>query len=116
VRRAFAHGATGDTIVSTPGFRINASRRDGTGEAEIHRGETDIFYVLDGEATVVTGGQILNSHEVSPGEVRGAGLRGGREQRLTSGDVLTIPNGVPHWFKEVRRPLHYFVVKSLARP
>jgi uncharacterized protein GlcG (DUF336 family)/mannose-6-phosphate isomerase-like protein (cupin superfamily) len=99
-------------LVSEAGFRVNASRRDGPGEAEVHLGDTDIFYVLQGHATVVTGGQVVQPRNLSATEVRGAELSGGEERRIGKGDVLTIPRGVPHWFKQVDAPFTYYVVKD----
>ncbi|HKS55390.1 MAG TPA: heme-binding protein [Steroidobacteraceae bacterium] len=99
-------------LVSETGFRVNASRRDGPGEAEVHLGDTDIFYVLQGQATVVTGGQVVQPRNLSATEVRGAELRGGEERHIGKGDVITIPRGVPHWFKQVDAPFTYYVVKD----
>ena len=99
-------------LVSEAGFRVNASRRDGPGEAEVHLGDTDIFYVLQGHATVVTGGQVVQPRNLSATEVRGTELSGGEERRIGKGDVITIPRGVPHWFKQVDAPFTYYVVKD----
>jgi glc operon protein GlcG len=116
VAQAYARGETGDMLVSQDEFRVNASRRDTAGMAEVHLRETDIFYVVAGSATVVTGGEVLESHAIAPGEIRGTALRGGAAQRISAGDVLTIPHGVPHWFKSVTTPFRYFVVKSVTAP
>jgi glc operon protein GlcG len=109
---AYGQGETGGTLVTGEAFRVNASRRDGPGQAEVHRTDTDIFYVLDGSATVVTGGELLEPRDVAAGEVRGSSIRGGVERALRGGDVITIPAGVPHWFRDVTRPFLYYVVKS----
>lgn len=114
VTAAFAKDDTGATLVSRADFRVSASRRDGPGQAEVHATDTDIFYVLEGKATVLTGGELVDPHNVAPGEVRGTALRGAIEHQLSRGDVLTIPRGVPHWFKSVTTPFRYFVVKSTA--
>jgi uncharacterized protein GlcG (DUF336 family)/mannose-6-phosphate isomerase-like protein (cupin superfamily) len=114
VRAAFQRGETGATLVEHGRFRVNASRRDRPGEAELHEHETDIFYVLEGRANVVFGGELLAPRIEGSGELRGDGIRGGDSLQLGPGDVLTIPNGVPHWFREVRAPFRYFVVKSLT--
>jgi len=114
VARAFKAGATGGTLVSEPAFRVEASRRDGAGEAELHTRDTDIFYVLEGSATVVTGGEIVGAHEVAPGEIRGSALEGGKSYHIAKGDVFTIQNGVPHWFKSVATPFRYYVIKSVS--
>ena len=106
VEAAFAQGETGATLVEGTAFRVAASRRDGMGLAEVHATDTDIFYVLEGRATVVTGGELVDGKQTSPNEIRGSAIRGG--------DVLTIPRGVPHWFRSVAAPFHYYVVKSVA--
>jgi uncharacterized protein GlcG (DUF336 family) len=109
VDAGFARDAT---LVTTSAYRVNASHRDGPGEAEVHQAETDIFYVLDGSATFVTGGEIVEPRSTAAGEIRGKGLLGGAEQTIGKGDVITVPRGVPHWFKAVKAPFTYFVVKS----
>lgn len=114
VARAFTEGDTGGTLVSERALRVNASRRDGAGDAELHIIDTDIFYVLEGSATVITGGDIVGKHEVAPGEIRGSAIAGGTTYRIAKGDVFTIPNGVPHWFKSVETPFRYYVIKSAS--
>jgi glc operon protein GlcG len=99
-------------LVTGDRYRVNASRRDGPGEAEVHLGDTDIFYVREGTATLVTGGQVIDPRALSATEIRGRAIQGGREQRLEAGDVITIPSGVPHWFKSVDAPFTYYVVKT----
>ena len=113
VRRAFADGKS--SLLSNAEFRINPSRRDGPGEAEVHAVDTDIFYVLNGSATVVTGGEVVDPRTVSATEVRGTSIAGGAEQRIASGDIMTIPRGVPHWFKSVQTPFTYYVIKSTVQ-
>jgi glc operon protein GlcG len=114
VAQAFGKGATGDTLVDGHAYRVNASRRDGPGEAEVHKTDTDVFYILEGTATVVAGGELVDARNVAGDEIRAASIRGGTEYRLTKGDVITIPHGVPHWFKRVDAPFRYYVVKSVT--
>jgi len=103
--------ARGGPLLATNNFKVQAGRRIEPGEVEIHDQDTDIFYILEGSATFVTGGKAVETRIVSPGETRGKELIGGEERQLTKGDVIVIPTGVPHWFKEVRGPLLYYVVK-----
>jgi uncharacterized protein GlcG (DUF336 family)/mannose-6-phosphate isomerase-like protein (cupin superfamily) len=93
-------------------YMVHASRRDGPGLVEIHDEDADLIYVLEGTATLLTGGKALNLKTVAPGEHRGTDLEGGETRHLVKGDVLVIPAGVPHWFKEVTAPFLYFVVKA----
>lgn len=111
VAQAFREDAT---LVTDSRFRVNASRRDGPGEAEVHLQDTDIFYVLEGSAEFVTGGTVVEPRAVSATEVRGPRIEGGTTSRLASGDVVTVPSGVPHWFRRVQGPFIYLVVKSTA--
>ena len=102
---------TGGLLLDTRGYKIDAGRRDAPGEVEYHERVVDVMRVVEGTATVVTGGEIEDAREVAPGELRGASVRGGTTHRLGIGDVLAIPNGVPHQFVEVSDPFLYFVVK-----
>jgi quercetin dioxygenase-like cupin family protein len=92
-------------------YSILAARREKPGQAEVHTKDTDVFYILEGEATLFTGGTVVESQETSPEEIRGASIQGGQTRRLVKGDVIVIPAGVPHWMSEVTNPFLYFVVK-----
>jgi glc operon protein GlcG len=111
VAAAFAKGMP---LLEVEGYKIHASRRDGPGMAEVHDWETDVVYVLEGSAIIVTGGAVVEGKVTEPGQVRGAAIRGGEPRRIGTGDVVVIPAGVPHWFKEVSGPLTYFVVKPIS--
>jgi glc operon protein GlcG len=106
--------AKGQPLLEVPGYKVHASRRDAPGVAEVHLWETDVIYVLDGEATLVTGGATVDPQTTEPGQIRGASIEGGEVHQLAKGDVVVIPNGVPHWFKKVQAPFLYFVVKPIA--
>lgn len=93
-------------------YQVHTSRREGPGEAELHARDTDIFYIQQGTATFVTGGKIIDPRNTDPGEMRGKGIEGGEARRLVKGDVIIIPSGTPHWFREVNGPFTYFTVKS----
>jgi quercetin dioxygenase-like cupin family protein len=92
-------------------YMVHASHRDGAGMAEVHTLDADIIHVLEGSATFVTGGTVENAKPTAPGEIRGTAIRGGDERRIAKGDVLIVPAGTPHWFKDVPGPLDYYVVK-----
>ena len=111
VRAAFDKGAVLVGDDTGHNYMVHASRREKPGAAEVHALDTDIIYVLDGEAEFVTGGKVVEGREVAPNEVRGSGIEGGDLRRLKRGDVITVANGTPHWFREVRGPFLYYVVK-----
>jgi uncharacterized protein GlcG (DUF336 family) len=104
----------GGLLLDERGYKIDAGRRVKPGEVEYHDRVTDVMHVVQGSATVVTGGSMVKPRKVGAGELRARAVRGGRKQRLTAGDVFAIPNGVPHQFTEVSDPFLYFVVKVEA--
>jgi len=111
VAEAFAKGAVLFDGGHDRNYMVHASRREAPGMAEIHTRDTDIIHVLGGSATFVTGGTAVDPKTVAPDEIRGREILGGETRRLSQGDVIIVPNGVPHWFKEVEAPFTYYVVK-----
>jgi glc operon protein GlcG len=103
--------AVGRPLSETADYKIHASRREAAGQAEVHDRDTDVIHVLSGKATIVTGGKVIDPKITGPGEVRGASIEGGETRTLAPGDVMVVPHGVPHWFREVQGPLTYYVVK-----
>ncbi len=108
VEAAFAKGRP---LVELENYKIHASRRVAPGEVEVHTADTDIIHVLSGTATLVTGGRIVGGREIAREEIRGVTINGGLTRTLEVGDVVIVPNGTPHWFKSVRGPMTYYVVK-----
>ena len=106
--------AKGGSLATAPNLSITVAHRAEPGMVEVHDKETDTFYVLDGSATIVTGGTMLGGSVTGPGQHRGTDITGGKAQRLAKGDVMVIPAGVPHWFKEVPTSIDYYVVKVIA--
>jgi len=92
-------------------YMVHASHRDKPGVVEIHEFDTDIVYVLKGSAQLITGGTPVGTKTIAPHEFRAPNVEGGETRKLVPGDVVIIPNGVPHWFKEVAAPFDYYVVK-----
>jgi mannose-6-phosphate isomerase-like protein (cupin superfamily) len=88
------------------------AHREETGSSEVHEHEADFFVVEQGEATIVTGGKVVNPKTQKPGEIRGSSITGGERHTLATGDIIHIPAGVPHQLLiEKGKPFTYFVVK-----
>src|SRR5436305_7785676 len=104
----------GMPLLETAGYKVHASRRVEPGQAEIHTLDTDVIYVVDGSATLVTGGKAIDKKVIGPNEIRGSRIEGGEEHHITKGDAIIIPNGVAHQFTAVAGELHYFVCKPTA--
>ena len=92
-------------------YMVHTSRRDEAGMVEVHKLDTDIIYVVEGSATFVTGGAVVNGKETAPDEIRGSQIEGGETRRLTKGEVIIVPNNTPHWFKEVNGEFLYYTIK-----
>ena len=110
VAAAFDKGAV--LFDASDKYMVHASRRDKAGLGEVHLKDADIIYVLDGTATFVTGGTLVESKTVAADEIRGKEIAGGETHHLAKGDVIIVPAGTPHWFKEVSAPFLYYVVKA----
>src|SRR5690242_5895249 len=59
----------GRPLLETGGYKIHASRREQAGQAEVHTRDTDVIYVLEGGATIVTGGSVLSPKTIAPEEI-----------------------------------------------
>ena len=110
VTAAFAKGAV---LFDGAGgnYMIHASRREKPGMAEVHVKDADLIYVMEGSATFVTGGKVVDGKTTAPDEIRGASIADGLTRRLEKGDVIIVPRGTPHQFTETTNPFLYYVVK-----
>ena len=103
--------AKGGPLVSASNLTVSGSHREKGGSVEVHEKETDVLYVTDGAATFVTGGTMVGGKSTKPGQQIGTDIKGGQTHHLVKGDVVVVPAGIPHWFKEVPKSVSYFVVK-----
>jgi mannose-6-phosphate isomerase-like protein (cupin superfamily) len=100
-------------VVSRPGVA--------TQTAIVHDKLTEVYYVLEGTGTLVTGGTMVDRKALDPGsrvvrELTGPSATGprvenGESRRIGPGDSVIIPAGVPHWFENVQGTIKYLVVR-----
>ena len=105
--------AKGGTLVTRSDLIVQGSHRDKAGQVEVHDRETDVLYILEGEATFVYGGKMVGGKTSRPEQWLGTDITGGETHHVGKGDVFVIPAGVPHWFKEVPKSISYYVVKVI---
>ena len=92
----YGDGSASETIKEYARHSVMLSFRSRDGEAEVHENFADIFFVIDGSATLVTGGTVSGAKSAGPGEIRGTSLAGGVRHQLRAGDVAHVPAGQPH--------------------
>ena len=93
-------------------YSFMVAHREGTGEAEYHATQADVFMVQEGEATLVVGGELVDGKTTAPNEMRAASIKGGTDKKIAAGDVVTIPAKVAHQVKlDAGKKFTYFVVK-----
>ncbi|MGH9512615.1 MAG: cupin domain-containing protein [Terriglobales bacterium] len=103
--------ATGGTLVNGSNYKVMTARRSEEGSVEVHTKFTDVFYIVQGGTTIITGGKVIGEKFTNPEEPRGVSIEGGDTHELAAGDVIVIPAGVPHWMRNVKGTMLYFVVK-----
>ncbi len=89
-------GSASETLKEYPQHFAMLSFRSRSGEAEVHERFADLFCILAGTATLVTGGAVEGARVIGPGETRGKSIEGGTPQKLRAGDILHVPAGTPH--------------------
>ncbi len=100
----------GGQIVNDPGLIVLAQRRE-AGLVEYHDHTNHVFIMVDGEATLVVGGTMVDPKRTAADQMRAPSLDGGTTYHLSKGDVITIPAKTPHWFKEVpTKTVAYYAV------
>jgi len=99
-------------IANYGNYSFMVAHREGSGEAEYHATQADVFVVESGEATLVVGGELVDGKTTAPNEMRAPSIKGGTDKKLAAGDVVTIPAKVAHQVKlDAGKQFTYFVVK-----
>jgi mannose-6-phosphate isomerase-like protein (cupin superfamily) len=80
------------------GQQIQYNAKTKSGIAEMHAHWADTFIVTGGEASILLGGTIPNARSESEGEMRGVAIVGGREHKLSKGDIVHVAANTPHQF------------------
>lgn len=111
-KAAQGDGSASETLEKYPHHYTMLAFRERSGGGELHQNFADIFFILDGHATVVTGGSLVEQKTTGAGEMRGKSVEGGSRQEVKAGDVVHIPAGMPHQtLVRDGDTVTYFVVK-----
>ena len=105
-------GSASETLEKYPHHYTMLAFRQHSGGGELHQNFADIFFILDGRASVLTGGNLADQKSSGPGEIRGKSVEGGTRQEVKAGDVVHIPAGMPHQMLLAEgESVTYYVVK-----
>ena len=102
-------------IVALAPYSANLEYRVGglNAPASTHNKEAELFFVVEGAGTVVTGGHLQNERATNADNAGGTGIEGGDSRRIAAGDFVLVPQGTPHWFTQIDGAL---VLMSLHLP
>jgi mannose-6-phosphate isomerase-like protein (cupin superfamily) len=85
-------------MLQLPPYNVNVEYRTAVAPASVHDTEVELFYVIDGAATFVTGGELVDGQRPNPQNQTGKSIKGGTSQHVSKGDFMIVPEGTPHWF------------------
>ena len=105
-----ADAAAGAAVTISPGIAVR--RRSGAGEPQyaiIHPFSTEIYYIIEGTGTLVTGGTLdpPAAPPADPDIVRSKTIKNGVTRKVAKGDVIVVPPGTPHWFNSIDGTITY---------
>jgi mannose-6-phosphate isomerase-like protein (cupin superfamily) len=90
-----------ERILSLAPYNANLEYRPAVGPAAIHETEAEMFYVIDGSATLVTGGKLTEEKRTNAENLTGTGIEGGSAQKVAKGDFIIVPEKTAHWFSQI---------------
>jgi mannose-6-phosphate isomerase-like protein (cupin superfamily) len=100
----------GQTATILPNVVVRR-RQAGPNNASVHTAEgdkqyvTEIYQILEGSGTYVTGGTMPDPND------RTAGIKGGESHDVKPGDFIVIPPGTAHWFSRINGQITYLEVR-----
>jgi mannose-6-phosphate isomerase-like protein (cupin superfamily) len=100
-------------ILSLAPYRANLEYRASTGPAAVHTTDAEMFYVIEGSATLTTGGSLREERQQNPTNMQGSGIDGGESRSIGAGDFIIVPEGAPHQFTDIQGEL---ILMSLHVP
>jgi mannose-6-phosphate isomerase-like protein (cupin superfamily) len=102
-----------ERILELAPIAANLEYRSSVGPASVHEKEAELFYVIDGSATLTTGGKLANEKRTNGENLTGTAIEGGKSQAVAKGDFVIVPENTPHWFSAINGTI---VLMSLHVP
>ena len=89
------------SIIQLAPYNVSLEYRAAVGPAAVHDTEAELFYVVDGSATLVTGGRLTADATRNGANLTGKGIEGGTSRKVAKGDFIMVPENTPHWFSAI---------------
>lgn len=90
-----------EPIVELGSYDGHLEYRASVGNAAVHEKEAELFYVIDGSATLTTGGKLVNEKRTDETNLSGSAIQGGTPRKIAKGDWILVPENTPHWFSPI---------------
>ena len=97
--------ALGQRMLQLGTYSVNLEHRVVSQAAAVHEKEAELFYVIDGAGTIVTGGKLVEERRQNEANLQGTSIEGGTSRRISKGDWVIVPEGVPHQIPAVEGAL-----------
>jgi mannose-6-phosphate isomerase-like protein (cupin superfamily) len=101
-----------EPILELGGYDGHLEYRASVGNATLHETEVELFYVIDGSATLTTGGKLVNEKRTDAANLNGSAIEGGTKRNIAKGDWILVPQNTPHWFNPINGVLVLFSMHS----
>lgn len=113
IAKAKSERKEGQPTVAEPmlelgGYDGHLEYRASVGNAALHEDEAELFYVIDGSATLTTGGKLVNEKRTDAANLSGSAIEGGMPRKIAKGDWILVPQNTPHWFSPINGVLELF--------
>jgi mannose-6-phosphate isomerase-like protein (cupin superfamily) len=113
IAKAKSERKEGQPLVAEPMIELGSydghlEYRASVGNAAVHEKEAELFYVIDGSATLVTGGKLVNEKRTDATNLNGSAIQGGTPRNIAKGDWVLVPENTPHWFSPINGVLELF--------
>ena len=89
------------SMIQLAPYNVSLEYRAAVANAAVHETEAEFFYVVDGSATLVTGGKLTSESRTNAANLTGSGIEGGVSRHVAKGDFIMVPEGTPHWFSAI---------------
>lgn len=104
-RARAAHKGPTTTTVETLGwdgvYRVQFEYRTGTTPPSLHKGQSELIYVIAGGCTLITGGTLADA-KTNGANMSGTAIQGGSPRKISKGDYVLVPTDTPHWYTDVQ--------------